>query len=190
MSTSNLNPQIRTTEIGIKSLRTITIYPLSLADQFNVSDIIAEGMLAYQQATEIPPPELSEELNDVVPPITSIPISENDPVPPAVDEGTGIEEFDEVKLILDLIESNLLKIVNMVVDKSESIDFNDLTNLQFAEIAEIIYDVNYDDSVGKFQTLINRVKNIFQQKKSSPKLSPVQPTGMNTSSDSPTKTEE
>jgi membrane protease subunit (stomatin/prohibitin family) len=38
-----LNPQIRVFEFGIRELREMTIYPLSVADQFKLSDIIADA---------------------------------------------------------------------------------------------------------------------------------------------------
>jgi len=42
-----LNPQITETEIGVRSLRKITIYPLSMADQLKMTDLITEGMNAF-----------------------------------------------------------------------------------------------------------------------------------------------
>lgn len=40
-----MNPQICTTEIGVKSLRQITLYPLSIASQLRFSRIISDTML-------------------------------------------------------------------------------------------------------------------------------------------------
>lgn len=40
MSIVKLNPQIREVKIGIKELRSIKVYPLSMADQFKMTDII------------------------------------------------------------------------------------------------------------------------------------------------------
>lgn len=42
-----LNPQITETDIGVRSLRTITIYPLSMADQIKMSDLITEALKAF-----------------------------------------------------------------------------------------------------------------------------------------------
>lgn len=172
---SGLNPQIRTTEIGTKQLRTITIYPLSLADQFSVSEIFAEGMLVYEESTKPTPvfvdgePATDNFGNEVVEPVT---------------------EFDEVQVIVELIEKNLLKIVNMVIDDDEAITLRDLTNNQFADLCSMLYEENYGTAVGKFQALISRVKSSFQQKKSSPKSLQSLATGTNTSSDSATETAE
>lgn len=38
----SLNPQITTVEVGIKRLREVTIYPLSVADQFKMTELIGE----------------------------------------------------------------------------------------------------------------------------------------------------
>lgn len=40
MSIVKLNPQIREVQIGIKELRPVKIYPLSMSDQFKMTDII------------------------------------------------------------------------------------------------------------------------------------------------------
>lgn len=42
-----LNPQITETDIGVRSLRTITIYPLSMADQLKMTDLITEALNAF-----------------------------------------------------------------------------------------------------------------------------------------------
>jgi len=41
-----LNPQIVDVEIGIRSLRNITIYPLSMADQLKLTDVIVQAAMA------------------------------------------------------------------------------------------------------------------------------------------------
>lgn len=40
-NTTKMNPQISTVEVGTKSLREVFIYPLSVADQFNLTNVIA-----------------------------------------------------------------------------------------------------------------------------------------------------
>ena len=44
---SKLNPQITSVEIGIRELREITVYPLSLSDQISLSKIIAGAASEY-----------------------------------------------------------------------------------------------------------------------------------------------
>ncbi len=38
----SLNPQIKKVQVGTKELRTVTIYPLSVADQFTMTELIGE----------------------------------------------------------------------------------------------------------------------------------------------------
>lgn len=45
--TKKLNPQIAEVEIGIRNLRTIKIYPLSLADQLKSTDLIAKSLQKF-----------------------------------------------------------------------------------------------------------------------------------------------
>lgn len=40
MSNQKLNPQIRKVQIGVRELKEITIYPLSMADQMKMVDVI------------------------------------------------------------------------------------------------------------------------------------------------------
>lgn len=55
-----LNPQIREVLIGTRELRKVTIYPLSAADQFKLSDIIQKGMAMFfeQNADDAFGPEM------------------------------------------------------------------------------------------------------------------------------------
>lgn len=43
----NLNPQIVDIKIGIRSLRKITVYPLSVSDQFKMSDLITKALQKF-----------------------------------------------------------------------------------------------------------------------------------------------
>lgn len=46
-SESNINPRIRHTSVGIRTLRTIKLFPLSMKDQMDFSDIIQETLSAF-----------------------------------------------------------------------------------------------------------------------------------------------
>lgn len=60
----NLNPQIHEVEIGVRGLRKVTIYPLSLGDQFKMSDLVKEVLIAFfNQVGD--DPELSPEVASV-----------------------------------------------------------------------------------------------------------------------------
>ncbi len=49
---ASLNPDIREIEIGIKEPRSLTIYPLSVRDQFVMSDLIASVLSNLSQSSE------------------------------------------------------------------------------------------------------------------------------------------
>lgn len=44
-----MNPRVRDVEIGIRTLRKIKLYPLSLSDQFSLSDSITQGLQIYSE---------------------------------------------------------------------------------------------------------------------------------------------
>jgi hypothetical protein len=48
-----LNPQIRTIEIGIRELREVMVYPMSLADQLKLSDLITDSLAKLQSVSEL-----------------------------------------------------------------------------------------------------------------------------------------
>lgn len=127
---SQLNPQIRTMEIGVRHLRQITIYPLSMSDQFKTTDLVSDFVVKTLEFLES---AKNEELQD----IAAIPV------------------------IIKSVENNLVHILDFIVDKKDKIKLNDLTNLQFSELAVLVYEVNYEGALGKFQGLIQKVKDLI-----------------------------
>ncbi len=54
--TDKLNPQATEVEIGVRSLRKITIYPLSIGDQLKTTDLISEaisGFMSREDMTDV-----------------------------------------------------------------------------------------------------------------------------------------
>ncbi len=47
LMSQSMNPRVRVLEVGIRTIRKIKIYPLSVADQFELSDSITEGIQLY-----------------------------------------------------------------------------------------------------------------------------------------------
>ncbi len=45
--TKLMNPRVRDVEIGIRTLRKIKLFPLSIADQFSLSDTVTQGLQLY-----------------------------------------------------------------------------------------------------------------------------------------------
>lgn len=134
---SGLNPQIVTMEVGVRKLHQITIYPLSMSDQFKCTDLITNFV--------------SKTIEHL--------------------EGSQVKDIAAVPVIIKGIEKNLVQILDFVVDKNEKIKLGDLTNLQFSELAQLIYDVNYDGASKNFLALIAKVKSLLPSMGPSPQSS-------------------
>ena len=50
---AELNPQITDIKVGIRDLRTIKIYPLSMADQLSLTDILTIGMQEFVERGDV-----------------------------------------------------------------------------------------------------------------------------------------
>lgn len=125
---SNMNPQITTVQVGVKSLREITLYPLSMADQFQMTDLI------------------KEEISTII-----------------GTDFTEITDFEATELVLDAIKRNLSKLLTYVLDKEDSVDFNEITNTQFVDIVQKLYDINFDVVVKNLQTLKQKFPMLMSQ---------------------------
>lgn len=137
-----LNPRCKPIEIGVRTLRTITIFPMSMADEFKFTSTLTA---AFQEFSAIEKEE-SEKLENILPEDTLSPRA--------------------VVFIIQSIEKNLMEILKMVCE--EPVTMEDITNEQFAELCEVIYDMSFAGAVGKFQSLWNKIKSIFPQTKPSP----------------------
>lgn len=144
---SKLNPQITTVEVGVKSLREVTIFPLSLADQTKTARILAK---AFQ--------EVMEKLSS---------FGEED----EISEGESLasmakqlSDIDVMEFIASAIQDNLEIILGLVVDENEKILMEELTNEQFYQLVEIIYEVNYENTSKNFIALVKRAKGTISEK--------------------------
>jgi len=50
---TSMNPDITTTEVGIRKLREVTIYPLSVHDQLKATEIITDVINTFSTFTEL-----------------------------------------------------------------------------------------------------------------------------------------
>ena len=125
---ADLNPQIREISVGTKELKKVTIYPLSMADQFKLTDAVVD---AFRQFSVIDPTQL----NDAA----------------------------IVATMVTMIEENLQDLFKLLLAEDEQISFDELTNIQFTEIVEIVYEINYETSIKKFQDLISKIKMAMPQ---------------------------
>jgi len=113
-------------EVGTKELREVTLYPLSMADQFKMTDAVVN---VFKQFEELRPAELNDSAIVVA--------------------------------VISLIEENIQTILELIIDEEEKLEFSEFTNLQFSLLVEIIYEVNYADTIKKFQDLVGRIKELL-----------------------------
>ena len=135
IKTEQINPQVKDIIIGVKKLRSIRVYPLSVKDQMSVADIVVKSIAEFF--------------------------------------GTGGEEKkSEVQFaafLSELIQANLLKILEFVIDKEEVGEniLSELTNEQMIEIGNVVYDVNFGTLPKKVHNLLEKIKSEFNLRRSS-----------------------
>lgn len=142
-----LNPQICTVEVGIKSLREVTIFPLSLADQAKTARILSK---AFQEVMgKLASFEEEDESSD-----------KDD----LVSMAKQLSDIDIMEFVLSAIQENLEVILKLVVDNEEKISMEELTNEQFYELVKIIYEVNYENASKNFPALWKRAMGMVSGK--------------------------
>ncbi len=158
----NLNPQITDIEIGVRNLRKIKLYPLSVGDQMKMTAMIASTVSNFLTTQESKDEALMvgffvSTINDNLAKFLSLAVGEKE------QEGG---KFPKTEEILD-----------------------DTTNLQASEIAKVIYEVNYEKSVKNFQSLFNQIKKLFPLERSLPGSVEDMVTDLEKSSESPSEKE-
>jgi signal recognition particle GTPase len=141
---ATLNPQITEVEVGVKTLREVTIYPLSLADQGKMaktlSTVFQRVMESLSHLSEAP--EESDGLAGTFEQVAA-----------------QLSNIDIAESIVNIIQENLEAVLKLVVDDEEQISTEELTNEQFYRLVEIIYEVNYEKTTKNFLALIKRARN-------------------------------
>jgi hypothetical protein len=140
----NLNPKIREFEVGARETRTIKIYPLSIADQLKMGDIIVtaitDARVAAAKYTEETKGMTGEEIINA-----------------RLNQMSAIGDF------MRLIEDNLAKILGVASDvPAEEIGnvVNDMTNEQLYDIVDHIWTVNYEEVRKNGLNLFQRVRGL------------------------------
>ena len=159
----NLNPQITDVEIGVRTLRKIKLYPLAVGDQMKMTAMIASTVSGFLVTQE------------------------------AKDEALMVGFF------VSAINDNLAKFLSLAVGEKEYEGgkfpetekiLEDTTNLQASEIAKVIYETNYEQSVKNFKSLFEKIKELFPSERSLPGFAKDITTDLKTSSESPLEKED
>jgi hypothetical protein len=144
---TSINPQITTISVGTRSLRDITIYPLSLADQGKLTKILSGVFQSVMGALSAMGDE-SEELED---------LKGTDKITETIESvAKQLSNINIVETIVGLIQENLEIVLGLMVDPHEKITMEELTNEQFYNLVEIIYEVNYEGGSKNFPALWKR----------------------------------
>lgn len=120
MSMDNLNPQIRTVEIGTRTLRNITLYPLSYGDQKKLINTIKDKFFSVME-------NFSGEINPNI----------------VVNQDEEKSDVDLVNVIFEALHENFEYILELVTDDKVTLD--EMTNFQVSEIIKNVYEVNFDE---------------------------------------------
>lgn len=69
-----------------------------------------------------------------------------------------------VKFLVDLIRDNLIKIIKLISDENEEM-LKEITNVQAIELATLVYEMNYGESVKNVQSLFKKIQPLFPSKR-------------------------
>ena len=120
----NRNKKIKKVEVGIRELRSVYVYPLSMQDQFDLIDRLAEVIEQFGSGFD----------------------------------KESITNEKALEMMQSLIKDNLMVILEYVTDEDERPSLKELTNDQFYEFAEIVFQVNFEDAIKNFKNLFQRAK--------------------------------
>jgi len=144
-----MNPKIRKVEVGVRTLQTVKIYPLSFRDQEELTTIIFDVLAEIFKEEEAVSSESLEQAD------------------------TPVSNMELIKRVLKAITENMATILEYVTDPDIKIDGKDiigvLSNDQMFEIADIIFEVNYADFLKNFKALATKAGEIWKPKVSAQK---------------------
>ena len=140
---NKLNPQIREVEVGVRDLRKIKIYPMSMADQTAFIELIKGAIESYFELT-VEKGKKDMEDTDLLPFIA------------ALTKMVGDNSKEFIKIVTDPDQ----------VDPEEF--YKDVTNAQMSEIVRIVVEDNFEDPAKNVMSLFQKVQNLFQWKRQLP----------------------
>ena len=160
-----INPQVKEAKIGVRTLRKIPIYPLAVADQLDLTDIITDAIGVYFSLAAEGKAEGGTPTEFVVFVI-----------------GLIKENFADI-------------VTNVTGEADSDAILREMTNDQLATIIEIVYKENYEGPLKKTVDLFQRedeetLTESILAKLQSPSVGPTEDTGSNTSSEEVTGKEE
>jgi hypothetical protein len=155
-----LNPDIKQFTVGVRQLYDLTIYPLSFSQQMELSDIVSTEMTRFYTSA------------------------------------TDLTDLAVITFIVEAVKSNIGTILDFITDPDEVKDIikdakakkllDVVSNKQLVNLAEIIYQDNFEDLRKKVIDLFEKMPKITDEQSERSSLSSSEAIP---SSDSPTSDE-
>lgn len=156
----NLNPDIKQVTIGVKNLRTVGIYPLSLGQEKKMIEVIAQIITSAINLG------VGDEKPDALPATNGIASMADDVDPAVLEDSSTDEDLTIFFNIITIIKNNIEEIISFVFDPEDDVKLDEITNKQLAIIAERIYEVNFEVTLKNFKDLFVKVKKSFLTERS------------------------
>lgn len=142
MPESRLNPDIAKADVGIRELKTLTIYPLSAAFQMNLAGDISDLLVSFfsVKVKDLTDDEVSQKIAGLFVQI----VREN----------------------IDQVLAHVIDTQELTANGYPSVEnlLEDMTNNQLVAIGEIVYKNNYEILVSKLKGfLMERVKEVQEE---------------------------
>jgi hypothetical protein len=137
-----LNPEIRELFYGKRELKKLIVYPLSVGDQFKVTNIITGVVQSLVEGQGLV-------------------------------QGKNLD-FVFMSAVMSALQENLGRVLALVTDLTEEEVpevLNQLTNIQFMDIVEAVWEVSYEPALKKGLSLFERGKAIMASRSASPSSS-------------------
>lgn len=153
----NLNPRVSRIKIGTRNLREISIWPLSVRDELELSELISKALISYFDTYDEKKKIVDSELNTEATALGILNVSVTE-----IDNQT-MNNMEFISFIMDLIKDNLEKILKFTIDKEEFHDdlLSEMDNFQLIEIVNIIYLNNFENVAKNARSLFEKVIELF-----------------------------
>ena len=144
---AQLAPKFDELSIGVRSLRKVTIYPLSVADQIKIKMLVAELFSILENR-----PLAGVSLEGV---------SDDDEMVNLISAESLEDGADFISKIIDAIAENIEQVIGYVTEESDNVTLADMTNDQLVDLIGIIVEKNFETPGKKLIKVVQKVKGLF-----------------------------
>jgi len=126
-----LNPDIKEVNVGIKEIRKVKIYPLSMTDQFKLTESLSQVINEMSSGMDL----------------------------------SNLANEEVLEFMQRILSENLIQVLEYVTTEEDRPTLDELTNNQFYEIANVLFEVNFEGLIKNFMNLFERAKSLKGTKK-------------------------